>query len=207
MKRILWLMLLSVLFLFTSCLGTAFHTTFNNDGSGTLSMEVTVSQVFMQMGAGEDDPVDLPLSNADITEDMEGLPGITIIDQVEENTDEYTKFRTTVEFEDYSVLSASETMGDSNLVKEGGDWIYTMILSEGDDSGADAEDMDAETLAMMKPYFDGYEIRFSVTAPTKIKSYNMGELSADRMTVTYAIPTLEMNNMSGPEPLILKVVW
>ncbi len=205
MKRILFLTVILGVFLLTSCLGTAVHTTFNNDGSGILSMEVTVSQVFMEMGSGEDDAGDLPLSNEQIASDMGTLPGVRVVDTSEEVTEEFTRFRTVMEFDDFSVFVDSETMGDSNLVRNGSDWVYTMIISEGGDT--DDEAMDEETKAMMAPYFEGYEIRFTITAPKKIKSHSLGELSADKKTVSFGIPTFDMNTAMGPDPVVMEVVW
>lgn len=48
MKRLL--PLLALMLFFTSCIGTSIHTTFNRDGSGTLVMEFTISQMFFQLG-------------------------------------------------------------------------------------------------------------------------------------------------------------
>ena len=169
-------------------------------------MDVTVSQIFMQMGEG-DDSVEMPLSNEQIYEDMNNLEGINIVEQYEEATEEYTKFTTVLEFDDYSVLGSSDSLGDSKLEKDGRDWVYTVMLSEGRDPDEPVEEVDEQSMAMMKPYFEGYEIRFTVTAPKKIKTHNMGELSDDGKTVSYAIPTIEMQNNTSVEPLVLKVVW
>ena len=206
MKRIFWLPVLLGALLFTSCLGSSIHTTFKSNGSGTVVMEFKISQIFYQMGAGDsEDANEVPLSADEIRESLGNQEGVTLREVTEEQGEEFNLIRAVMDFDNYAAMAGTDMLDGSSLTKDGGKWIYRLVIAEAQEE--ESEPMDAEQLAMMEPYFEGYEIRFTVTAPSKIKSYSLGELSADGKTVSYAIPTLEMNSLQNKEAVVMEIVW
>jgi len=208
MKRLFLLPLLAGALLLTSCLGSSIHTTFKADGSGTVVMEFKISQMFYQMGAGDSEGASaVPLSAEQIREELGSQEGVTLREVTEEPGEEFTIIRAVMDFENYAVMSTADMLDGSVLTKNGNTWTYRQVIAEASEPSEESEPMDEEQLAMMAPYFDGYEIRFTVTAPRKVKSYSLGELSADGKTVSWAVPTLEMNTLQNTEDLVMEITW
>jgi len=211
MKR-LFILILTVLLL-SSCIGTKVHTSLNKDGSGTLVMEFFISQMFFQMGDNGGGGADgVPLTASEITSDFKDIPGVTIREAVEEDTEEMKIIRAIIDFDSFEALAASEMMADATLTKENGSTVYRMEIAEAKEpvppmEGEADSDMMAATANTVEPFFEGYEINFTFTAPKAVKSYSLGELGEDGRTVVVAMDTLEFTNLKNTEPLIMEVVW
>jgi len=59
--------------------------------------------------------------------------------------------------------------------------------------------------SMFKSLMEGYSLVYSVTAPQKILSHTLGEVSNDGKTVTYAIKMADYVDLKAP--LTFRVVW
>ncbi len=199
-------MTIAVVLMLNSCLGAKIHTSFNRDGSGSILMEFKISQIFYQMGAAEGGKGDsIPLSADQLREDLGDQPGVSVREVSEEVGEEFNLIRAVLDFENFVALEKTDVMGDAVLSHEGKRWIFRQKIA--DESEPSDEEVSEEELAQMKPFFEGYEISFIVTAPKKVISYNMGELSSDGRTVTYSVPTLEMNMLGNTEDLVMEVIW
>ena len=73
------------------------------------------------------------------------------------------------------------------------------------DPSADAAGQDEAMTAMIKSLMAGYSIQYSVSAPKKIVSHSVGELSADGKTVTFSLPMADY--MDVKEPIQFEVKW
>lgn len=73
------------------------------------------------------------------------------------------------------------------------------------ESSADAAAQDEAMTAMIKGLMAGYSIQYSVSAPKKIVSHTVGELSADGKTVTFSMPIADY--MDVKEPIQFEVKW
>ena len=60
-------------------------------------------------------------------------------------------------------------------------------------------------LYMMAQFFEGYELVFTVNAPAAVKEHNLGDLSSNGRSVTYAIPILDLSTLT--EETVLTVRW
>ncbi len=196
----------AVVLTLNSCLGAKIHTSFNRDGSGSILMEFKISQIFYQMGAAEGGKSDsIPLSADQLREDLGEQPGVSVREVSEEVGEEFNLIRAVIDFENFVALEETDVLGDAVLTHEGKRWIFRQKIADATEPSD--EQVSEEELAQMKPFFEGYEISFVVTAPKTIVSYNMGELSADGRTVTYTVPTLEMNMLGNTEELVMEVIW
>lgn len=208
MKKLL--SLLPLLMAFVACVGLETETTFNNDGSGTMDFTYRLGNVLSEMGE-DGGNVDLPFDEATLRASLEDAEGVTV-NSVESWKDENdTYFKASVSFRNVKSFYEQEEFDDmaATLTKEGGDFVYRQMISPG--NGSDKELSDAElaemesAMLMMAPYFEGYEMVMVVNTPKRIKAHNMGELSNGGKTLTYRIPTLDMQNMI--EETYLEIRW
>ncbi len=73
-------------------------------------------------------------------------------------------------------------------------------------SGAAASDESEQAVdSMFKSMLAGYSLEYSVTAPRKIVSHTLGELSGDGRTVVYTIKMADYVDLKAP--LAFQVVW
>jgi hypothetical protein len=213
MKKIV--LLFSIALLFSSCIGIKSSVTFNHDGTGTISMEYRISKMITEMGQGEAD-VPLPISEEELSNAVSSNPDLTLkkVSQREDERDVYITAE--VEFKevsDFTDLESFEQMPMS-LEQQGSEFIFKQRITEEKseeeaaevkEEGAETAEMDEEAKQMMAAFFEGYELSFTVNAPTEITSHNLGELSPNRKSVTYTIPIMEMESLEGGT--VLEVRW
>ncbi len=88
------------------------------------------------------------------------------------------------------------------LVEEGGESAAAPLAPE---SSADTAAQEEAMTAMIKGLMAGYSIQYSVSAPTKIVSHTVGDLSADGKTVTFSMPMADYMDLK--EPIQFEVKW
>ncbi len=200
--------LLGLILVLSSCIGVKSTVTFNKDGSGVVEMEYRISRMITEMGDEEGMDIPLPISEEELESSIADNPNLKLrkVSQREDEDDIYITAE--IEFkkiEEFSDVEDFESM-PMKLEKEGNQYIFTQLISEGTSGdGEDAEEMNEETMEMMKGFFEGYDLVFTVKAPAPITEYNLGELSDDKRSVTYSIPLLEMNSLE--EETVLEVKW
>ncbi len=214
MKKIMFL--LGVAILLSSCIGIKSNVSFNRDGTGTINMEYRISKMLTEMAEGEGD-IPLPVSEEDMKTAVSGNPNLTLkkVSQREDEKDVY--ITSEIEFKEVSEFTDLESFGQMpmSLEEKGGEFVFKQRVSEGKSEAAPSgetkegesapEEMDAASKEMMAAFFEGYELSFKVNAPTEITYHNLGELSANRRSVTYSIPLLEMDSLE--EETVLEVRW
>jgi hypothetical protein len=212
MKKIMFL--LGVAVLLSSCIGIKSEVSFNRDGTGTIIMEYRISKMLTEMGEAD---VPLPVSEEDMKTAVSGNPNLTLkkVSQREDEKDVYISSE--IEFKEVSEFTDLESFAQMpmSLEEKGGEFIFRQTISEGESEGASPdeskegesppEEMDAASKEMMAAFFEGYELAFKVNAPTEITYHSLGELSANRKSVTYSIPLLEMDSLK--EETVLEVRW
>ncbi|HEQ71233.1 MAG TPA: hypothetical protein ENN69_01990 [Spirochaetia bacterium] len=188
-----------------SCLGMENQYTINSDGSGRLVFQYRISQMFNNMGGeGEEESAQeapLPLAKEELESSLKKVKGIKVIsvDRWEDESDIYLKGE--IEFDSVATLNKSDLFDDMPVSLERGNGVTTFVqlLAE------EKEPVDPEAMELYQGFFEGYELAFSVTAPKKIISTSLGQISADGRTVTYRIPMFEyMQNIKRQE---LRVSW
>lgn len=219
MKKILWTltMVLIALLFFASCMGAESKIKINNDGSGNIFFTYRISQMLLNMGesmgeseeGSEEDTkseVPLPITKEDFEKNVEGIDGLELIEVTQTETEQDIIITAQLKFDNVEALSQSEAFSEWPVTfkKEGNGYVYSQLLSEGTANDGDSP-IDEESISMVESMFAGYEFSFSIEAPTVIKDHNIGELSADKKTVSYTIPIADM--MRIKERLELVVSW
>ena len=205
--------------LFASCMGAESKIKIQNDGSGTISFTYRISQMLLNMGedtgeegtdeeSGEEESADMPLpiSKEDFEKNVEGIEGLRLIEVTQTETEQDIIITAELEFDNVEALSQSEAFSEWPVTfeKVGNTYTYKQVLSEGI---VDKDDpaLDDESIKMIESMFPGYEFVFSVETPSPIKDHNIGELSADKKTLTYTISTTDM--MRNKDKLEFTVTW
>ena len=206
--------LLGLIVLLSGCVGVEIEIRFNSDGSGTMTMKMTVSKAILE--AGDDAGVGelgIPLSKEDLEKDFEGAKGVRVVGVTEEETDENMIISAVIEFDDFEALmQADESALESAAYKKvGGKTIFTMNVGEDKSESAQGDgalgelDMDDAMVEMMQAFLEGYFLEYRVVAPTPILSNSHGELGADGQSVSLRLPMGEYFTIK--EPYTLKVEW
>jgi hypothetical protein len=204
MKKVV--VLLGLIVLLSSCIGIKNSVQFNRDGSGTVTMEYRISKMLTEMGEGSSD-APLPLSQDDLKEAVSENPNLELksVEQWDDEKDVYISavigFQKVNEFTDVESFAAMPM----SLEKQGGEFVYRQLISEGNTEGEEEAELDEETKKTMEAFFEGYELSFTVVAPSEITYHSLGDLAADRRSVTYSIPLLEMDKLE--EETVLEVKW
>ncbi len=200
--------------LFSACFGFHIKTTFNDDGSGSFSMQMSFSRSLLEMNedGGE---IDIPMSREELEQELGGIEGVRIVDITEEETEENLLISATVEFDNFEALVQNDGYpGDSaSLTTEGGETVYRMNVGEAkqeatageEEEMVPQEEMDEATMAMIKAFMEGYSMEYTIVAPREIKRHSHGELSEDGKSVVLSIPMGEYFMMK--EPYTMEIAW
>ena len=212
----LFILIPVVVLLFSSCLGLLMETQFNHDGSGRMTMVMHISQALLQLGSDEAG-VDIPLSKDDLVTGYQEVDGITVVDVIEEETEEHRIITAIIEFENFNDLAGEEGFPgeEASLIEKDGKYHFKVLLGrpdmeaaqgqEEENSEAQQMEMDEATEAMVQSFMEGYSFEYRITAPKKILSYSHGELSKDKKTLLLSLPMGEYFMID--EPYYLEVVW
>ncbi len=209
--------------LLSSCLGVDMNTRFAKDGSGALTVKLRLSQQMLAM-AQEQGKSAIPLTKEDVEASYKNLPGVKVESVTQENTDQDRIITAVISFRDFSVFKATDGLAGSGATlarSPDGTTTYRVIVGSPDASkglqqgpsqatpSAQSPQPDPQTEqaveAMLKSLMSGYSLVYSVTAPSKILSHTLGNLSADGMTVEYSIPMADYVDLKSP--LTFAVTW
>lgn len=202
--------------LLTSCLGVHITTRFNGDGSGTVTTKLRISKALLEMSA-EQGSSPIPLTKQDLEKAYADLPGVKVESVSETTTDADKIITATVDFRDFSVFKDSKDLaGTGATISVGADGRTTYSVTIGEpqraqaaiEAGTDApanKQADQAVTEMFTNLMQGYALEYDVTAPRKILSHSLGDLSADGRTVSYSIPMADLVNLTAP--LTFTVVW
>ncbi len=200
MRRILLVLALAVLL--SSCIGIDSKVKFNKDGSGVIVLTYRVSRQLVDLGGLQDD-VPLPLSEEDFRFALEGKPGLKLLRVKEKKDDRDVVIGAEISFDRIESFTELDSFRDMpmSLAKDGSEYVFEQKLLAAQE---DKESVDDEA-ELLSPMLDGYELSFTVTAPTPVTYYNLGELSRDKRSVIYTIQLAEL--ISRIEEIILIVRW
>jgi len=224
MKRIVYCLLLASLALMTSCLGASMDIVMRADGSGSVTLEYSVSQTLESLGRQDGNerwPV-IPVGKADFERSVARIPGLRLSSfSVKEYPRRYSKppsswgpmlsykdlvTKVKLDFKDTAALLAFLDSAGSraSLVQEGGKSTLRLVLL---DPINDA--IDADLISLLQEISAGYEISVSFTAPKGAAlSVIPPSVSAARTAgkkVSFAIGTGELIGMK--DGLTLEISW
>ena len=198
--------------LLVSCIGIDSTVQFKRDGSGILYLQYRFSRELTDLGGLEGD-VPFPVTEEDFHFAMEGKEGLKLRKYKRKMDEEDITIHAEILFESIDTFSSLAGFQDMpmSLTKQDGEYVFQQKIVE----ARIEEDAAAQTSAESGPaipdeellalFFEGYEMSFTVRAPSRITYHSLGELARNEKSVTYAIPLLELNRQT--EALVLTVKW
>jgi hypothetical protein len=188
-------------FLLAGCLSVKSAITLTENGSGKLRLTYTVSKMMANVGKSDEDSrfIPLPVNREDFESKVNAVKGLSLTSYKQGEDTENIIVEAEVAFDQVEKLSVlyGRSLGEGlSLKNEGGKRVFSQFIYEGL-SG----EPDPESLSLIETMFKGYELSFSLVAPSRILSSNLG--SVQNNVVTYTISILDL--MKRTEPLSLEV--
>jgi hypothetical protein len=194
-----------VVFLLSSCIGIESRIRISNDGSGQLTLKYRVSQLITHLESTETNGnvVPLPLSREEFERTVKNTDGLELVSYSRKKDGVDIHIEAKVNFNSIEALSAMDNRNENSfsLRSEQGNRVISQIIYAGSDGEAPTRD----SLEMIGTFFSGYNLTFIVETPTEIYKYNLGELSADKRSVTYQISIPEI--LGDTMEKIFEVSW
>ena len=175
MRFFKFLFLIIFLFLLNSCIGLDVNISFNQNGSGILNMEYTVSKALDSLGKldGNERWNTIPIGKADFERTMERLTGIKLLSYSSKENDKDLIIKTKMEFADLAALgsffdaggfrSSFNTANAGNAANGSGSGQINLKLSEGNGI------KDSELSKLISSISDSYSVKMSVSFPKEGK--------------------------------------
>ena len=204
MKRWLLCVPVVIVVLLSSCIGIESEIRIRQDGSGVMTLSYTVSQFIKNIDAGRSEKqLPLPVNEEEFRRSAERVEGLRLTNLEEREDEENVYIQAELEFDNVEAVNALGPEGQIGITLESRDGTTTFrqVIYE----APQGQDISEESLEMIKTFFEGYELVYSVTAPAEVRDHNLGVLGPDGRTVTFTITVPEI--LKAPEPLILEVVW
>ena len=188
MKQLKIFLTLSVLVLFSSCLGLNLDISLNTNGSGTVSLEYQVSRNMDSLGRldGNERWNTIPAGRADFERTLDRLPGMRLLSFSSREDDRDIFFNARMEFDSIqTLLSFLDAAGRRSFYRlDANSGHLELTLSEGRENNNIA----IEKLAM--EVFDSYSLNIRMTFPNGRStsfSFPIYEIlsSSERMSVEF----------------------
>lgn len=196
---------LLVIFLLSSCIGIESRIRIKNDGSGHLTLKYRVSQLITHLESTETNGnvVPLPLSREEFERTVNNTDGLELVSYSRKEDENDIHIEAKVNFNSIEALSAMDNRNENSYSfrSEQGNKVISQIIYAGSDGEAPTKD----SLEMLGTFFSGYNLTFIVETPTEIYKHNLGELSADKRSVTYQISIPEI--LGDTMKKIFEVAW
>jgi hypothetical protein len=197
------LVLLGVLLL-SGCLTLESTISFNDDGSGRLSVVYTVSEELYDYGVFDAESTRrvLPLSRRDFELSALANDGVELASYDTKRRDGVVIVEAKFNFSTVDGLSGVLSLPSDALVSDGGGsdsegTLFRQPLFSGFEGAVDSE--------MVEEFWN--EVRFvhRITAPSRIRSVNMGEISGNGREAVVDVRLVELIRVGGP--VVWEVAW
>lgn len=196
---------LLIVFLLSSCIGIESRIRINNDDSGQLTLKYRVSRLIAHLESAETkgNVVPLPLSREEFERTVNNTDGLELVSYSRKEDKVDIRIEAKVNFNSIEALSAMDNRNENSfsLRSEQGNRVLSQIIYAGSDGEAPTRD----SLEMIETFFSGYNLTFIVETPAEIYKHNLGELSADKRSVTYQISIPEI--LGDTMKKIFEVAW
>lgn len=203
MNRIFLLVLIVILTL-TSCIGIESQISFKRDGSGTLTLTYTVSQMIKDLDtAGNGKNLPLPVSEEDFNRTVDDIDGLKLLNIKQREDEENIYIEASLEFDSIEALNQIGRGNQMNLslTVENGITIFRQVIFR----SREDQEVSEDSIKMMETFFNDYELSFIINTPSSIKKYSLGELDSDKRKLTYRVTIPEL--ISAGEEKVLEVIW
>ncbi len=203
MNRIFLLVLIVILTL-TSCIGIESQISFKRDGSGTLTLTYTVSQMIKDLDtAGNGKNLPLPVSEEDFNRTVDDIDGLKLLNIKQREDEENIYIEASLEFDSIEALNQIGRGNQMNLslTVENGITIFRQVIFR----SREDQEVSEDSIKMMETFFNDYELSFIINTPSSIKKYSLGELDSDKRKLTYRVTIPEL--ISAGEEKVMEVIW
>jgi hypothetical protein len=201
---VLFIFLILLPILLSSCIGIESDILIRPDGSGVLKLSYTVSQYIKNIDAGRSEKqLPLPINEDEFRRSSESIEGLQLRDLDRREDEENIYIEAEFEFDSVEAVNALGREGEIGITLESRDQssVFRQLIYPGQED----EEIGEDSLDMVETFFEGYELIYSVTVPEQVLEHSLGVLSEDGRTVTYTIGIPEI--LKNSEPLVLEVVW
>jgi hypothetical protein len=188
-----------------SCIGVDEKITINADGSGLLDLSYQISTMVGDLGnaPGQPHPIPLPMTEAAFRSAVTAVNGLTLSKLSSQLTPSDLIISAVVAFTNPALLSQigqGESAPRITFASAGGKTTFRETIYPGNPGG-----VDPETLSFIKSAFQGYLLRFTLSAPFRIAGVNVGTVSQDQRTAVYT--TSIVDAIQSTSPLVWEVQW
>ncbi|MFO7780538.1 MAG: hypothetical protein R6W94_02830 [Spirochaetia bacterium] len=190
----------AVVVLLGSCLNVETHIDLDADYSGRVTVSYEIDTELWELGVFDSDSSGraIPVSEADFRRTARRVEGVELLGYTLTRGDSVTGVEARLSFSDLEALNGIYSPGRSLITidEQDGGRVYMQQLRTGEESAVgDREFLEA--------YFSGYDVAFTVTAPSQISSVSTGEVLDDGVTGRLSLDIMEF--LTKTEPLVWEI--
>ncbi len=196
-----FLMLLSALFF--SCINVDTEIVFRQDLSGEILIKYSVSKSVLNIGRLDENEsfLPLPVEENKYREKAEKTDGLDLKSFKKEETEEELFITARYEFRNMDALNAVVSNNGEKKIdvqRRSGSTYFTQKVFNKSDTPANEE-----TIKLAEALFADRTIKMKITAPSQIKSRNMGTSGGNSAETEFSLPALLAENL----PVVWEVAW
>ena len=175
----------------------------SDDGSGTITLRYKVAKALLNLGPTDEENrfYAFPVSEQDFRDTVDAVDGLSLSSFNSGEEVDVVLVEAELAFASIDSLSeffSSSGPGAIELIKTGSSTTYRHTLFAG--TGAPT---DEESARLIRAYFDGYKVTFSLRAPSNIVSVSAGVFDGRNASVEFAIPEVA----TSEDPIVWEVSW
>lgn len=194
-----------ILFSLVSCIDIDTEITFNDNASGFIVINYSVSKSMLNTGNLDSDNsfLPLPLEEQQYIELANRTEGLSLVSFDKKEEGDEILISAKFDFVNIDTLNAaifsSTQVADRkiNLEKKGSSWHYSQKMVDGNAK------IDSESLLLASALFSDRYIKIKLNAPSPVTSINVGNADKNSAEVFYTVPDL----LASTEPVTWEVVW
>jgi hypothetical protein len=151
---------------------------------------------------GEKIPLPLPVTREDFQRGLDGVTGVELRSFTRSENEKDITIHAELSFNRIESLAQVAAFQDSAPIQSvaGSTHTITQMIAK-----AQAVEPTQDSLDMLDAFFSGYAISMTVVAPAPIHSHSLGDLSADKKTLTYSAPIKDL--VTAKADVILTLSW
>jgi hypothetical protein len=145
----------------------------------------------------------LPVSREDFQRTVGSIPGLKLVSLAQKEDEQDVLIASRIDFDRVEAVNAIGKEGQIELgySTEGNIHVFRQQIYR----GGGFEGISQESLRMVETFFEGYDLSYRVMAPVEIKRHSLGELSADKRSVSYRTTVAAL--LKSGEKKVLEVAW
>lgn len=190
----------AVVVLLGSCLNVETHIDLDADHSGRLTVSYEIDTELWELGVFDSDSSirAIPVSESDFRRTARRVDGVELLGYALSRGDSVTEVEARLSFSDLEALNGIYAPGRSliTVAEQNGDRVYIQRLRTG-------EEPPVRDPEFIEAYFSEYDVAFTVTTPSEIRSTSTGELLDDGMTARVSLDIMEF--LTDSEPLAWEI--